>query len=163
MSDMTQRRIWIEKIRVLPEQMAALTAGLTPEQLTAPYLVGEWSVAQNVHHVADSHTNSYIRVKLILAEEHPTLRPYDQEVWATTPEANLPDLSASLTLLRGLHARWVTLFEELDAAQWARTGFHPDSGVVSVEEILCSYAAHGEAHLDQIRRTLAAAPQHASA
>jgi hypothetical protein len=163
MPDLAQRRIWIEKIRALPDEMADLTAGLTSVQLTTPYLAGEWSVAQNVHHVADSHMNSYIRLKLILAEDHPTLRPYDQDRWAATPEANLPDLGASLTLLAGLHARWATLFEGLSEEQWSRTGFHPENGNVSVEDILRSYAAHGEGHLDQIRRTLAAALQHAAA
>ena len=158
MSDHTQRQIWLEQIRALPAQLAELTAGLTLAQLATPFIPGEWSVAQNVHHVADSHMNSFIRLKLILAEDHPTLRPYDQDVWASTPEANLPDLSASLQLIAGLHARWAALFERLDAAQWQRTGFHPENGVVSVEDILRSYAAHGEGHLDQIRKTLAAAP-----
>ncbi len=157
------RLAWIEQIRSLPDELAALTRGLSSEQLTTCFLAGEWSVAQNVHHVADSHMNSYIRMKLILAEEQPTLRPYDQDVWATTPEANLPDLSASLTLLRGLHARWANLFERLEETQWLRTGYHPEHGAVSVEDILRSYAAHGEGHLDQIRRTLAASTWGAAA
>jgi hypothetical protein len=150
--------MWIAQIRSLPEELAVLTMGLSSEQLTSAFLAGEWSVAQNVHHLADSHMHSFIRLKLILAEEQPTLRPYDQDVWATTPEANLPDLRASLMLLRGLHARWADLFAGLDEAQWQRTGFHPEQGAVSVEKILRSYAAHGVAHLEQIRRTLAAAP-----
>jgi hypothetical protein len=162
MCENLMRPMWIDQIRRLPDELAALTSNLSPAQLITQYLAGEWSVAQNVHHVADSHMNSYIRLKLILAEEQPTLRPYDQDVWATTPEANLPDLSASLLLLAGLHARWATLFEGLDDAQWTRTGFHPENGVVSVEDILRSYAAHGIGHLDQIRRTLAAAPQAAA-
>jgi hypothetical protein len=148
----------IARIRRLPQQVAALTAGLTPAQLTTHFLAGEWSVAQNVHHLADSHMNCYIRLKLILTEENPTIRPYDQDLWALTPEANSPDLSASLTLLRGLHQHWADLFERLDEQQWQRTGFHPVNGVITPDTLLTSYAAHGEGHLDQMQRTLAAQP-----
>ncbi len=146
----------IEKIRQLPQQVADLTAGLTPEQLASHFLDGEWSVAQNVHHLADSHLNSYIRLKLILTEENPTVRPYDQDLWALTPEANVPDLSASLTLLRGLHQRWSDLFASLDDQQWQRKGFHPENGPITPEDLLDHYARHGEGHLDQMQRTLAA-------
>lgn len=154
-----ERQQRIAKIRQLPEQVAALVDGLTAAQLTTPFLAGEWSVAQNVHHLADSHLNSYIRLKLILTEENPTIRPYDQDDWAKTPEANLPDLSASLTLLHGLHQRWADLFDSLNEAQWQRTGFHPESGVITPISLLTGYAEHGEAHLDQIQRTLAAQPK----
>lgn len=150
------RQEYIDKIRQLPQQVAELVAPLTAAQLTTPFLAGEWSVAQNVHHLADSHMNSYIRLKLILTEENPTIRPYDQDAWALTPEANSPDLSASLALLVGLHQRWADLFARLDDAQWQRTGFHPEGGVISPETLVKSYAEHGEAHLDQMQRTLAA-------
>lgn len=154
------RQEMIAKLRRLPQQVAELTEKLTPEQLTSHYLPGEWSVAQNVHHLADSHMNSYIRLKLILTEENPTIRPYDQDLWAMTAEANSPDLSASLTLLRGLHQRWADLFESLDESQWQRTGIHPESGVITPASLLEYYSAHGEAHLDQMQRTLAAQPDH---
>lgn len=159
MIETSTREQAIERIRKLPEQVAELTAGLTPEQLTTHFLDGEWSVAQNVHHLADSHMNSYIRLKLILTEDNPTVRPYDQDMWAMTPEANQPDLSASLTLLRGLHQRWADLFASLNDAQWQRKGFHPESGVITPEDLLVAYADHGEGHLDQIERTLAAQPR----
>ena len=157
--DIAARQPLIAKIRQLPEQVAALTAGLTPEQLTTRFLAGEWSVAQNVHHLADSHLNSYIRLKLILTEENPTIRPYDQDLWALTPEANGADLSGSLTLLRGLHQRWADLFEALDESQWQRTGMHPESGVITPTSLLRGYANHGEGHLDQMQRTLDAQPK----
>jgi hypothetical protein len=143
----------------LPQQVTELTAELTPKQLTSHFLEGEWSVAQNVHHLADSHLNSYIRLKLILTEENPTIRPYDQDLWAETAEANSPDLTASLTLLRGLHQRWCDLFASLDESQWQRTGIHPESGVITPTSLLMTYAEHGEAHLDQMQRTLAAQPK----
>lgn len=152
------RQQWIEKIRQLPQQVAELTAGLSAEQLTTHFLDGEWSVAQNVHHLVDSHINSYIRLKLILTEDNPTIRPYDQDLWAMTPEANLADVSASLTILRGLHQRWADLFESLDEAQWQRKGFHPENGVITPETLVETYADHGEGHLDQMQRTLAAQP-----
>jgi hypothetical protein len=149
----------IAKIRHLPHQVAEFVAGLSAAQLTTPFLAGEWSVAQNVHHLADSHLNSYIRLKLILTEENPTVRPYDQNLWAMTPEANLPDLSASLNLLHGLHQRWADLFESLDEAQWQRKGWHPESGTITPLSLAMGYAKHGEDHLDQMSRTLAAQPQ----
>jgi hypothetical protein len=159
MLDGATRKELIEKIRCLPQQVADLTRELTTEQLTTHFLDGEWSVAQNVHHLADSHMNSYIRLKLILTEDNPTVCPYDQDLWAVTPEASGANLSASLTLLRGLHQRWSDLFEELDDAQWQRTGFHPENGVITPEDLLRTYAAHGEGHLDQMQRTLAAQPR----
>lgn len=113
-------------------------------------------MAQNVHHLADSHINSYIRLKLILTEEYPTIRPYDQDLWAATPEANSPDLTASLTLLAGLHQRWAHLFAGLDEQQWQRKGIHPANGEITPSSLLQGYAQHGEDHLDQMQRTLAA-------
>jgi hypothetical protein len=157
--EITTRQQQIEKIRKLPQQVKEFTAGLTPEQLTSHFLEGEWSVAQNVHHLADSHLNSYIRLKLILTEENPTIRPYDQERWAETAEANSPDLTASLTLLRGLHQRWADLFASLDESQWQRTGIHPESGVITPTTLVKTSAEHGEGHLDQMQRTLAAQPK----
>ena len=154
----TERTKLIAKIAQLPTQLENLTAVLSDAQLTTHFLPNEWTVAQNVHHVADSHMNSMIRMKLILTEEMPTLRPYLQDDWALLADGTPPDLQNSLLLLKGLHSRWVLLFESLSEAQWQRKGLHPDIGEVSVEDILISYAAHGEGHIDQIQRTLAAEP-----
>ena len=154
----SQRQILIGKIRALPDQLAELTAGLTAEQLTTPYLDGEWTVAQNVHHLPDSHMNSYIRCKLMATEDKPPLKPYDQDLWAAFPDAQAADISGSLALLRNLHARWVGFWEQLPEEAWSRTGIHQNDGVVALEDMLRLYAAHGEAHIDQITRTLAAQP-----
>jgi len=151
-----QRQTLINKIAALPGQIEELVAGLTPEQLTAHPLAGEWSVAQNVHHLADSHINSYVRCRLVLTEDHPTLKPYNQEDWAEIPDAASADVSTSLAILRGLHGRWVHFWEGLADADFARTAFHPESGEVTLQSLLETYAAHGEAHIDQITRTLAA-------
>lgn len=153
---MTDRALLIDKIRRLPEQIAELVDGLTDGQLTARPLAGEWSVAQNVHHLADSHMNSYIRCKLIATEVHPTLKPYDQEMWAELADASGPDVEVSLALLTALHSRWVVFWRNLPSDAWARTGFHPENGDVTLDDQLEAYAAHGESHIDQITRTLAA-------
>ncbi len=153
---MTDRQALIEKIRILPDQIAALVGGLTEEQLTTPYLCGEWTVAQNVHHLVDSHVNSYIRFKLILTEDYPTLGDYDQDAWATLPDASSAQVEYSLIILRGLHERWVKLLQSLDASQWSRAGVHPANGEVTIDSLLVTYAGHGEAHIDQIQRTLGA-------
>ncbi|MCX6045597.1 MAG: putative metal-dependent hydrolase [Chloroflexi bacterium] len=151
-----QRDEMIACIARLPVQLEALVHDLSPEQLTTHYLPNEWSVAQNVHHLADSHMNSFIRLKLILTEDHPTLKPYDQDAWAVRADADNLAIQSSLGLLQGLHRRWVTLFESLQEREWSRTGLHPENGEVSVEDLLRGYADHGEGHLDQITRTLAA-------
>lgn len=153
---MTNIQDAIGQIGRLPAELEALVGGLSPEQLTSAYLVGEWTVAQNVHHLADSHMNSYIRCKLIATEDNPTLKPYNQEDWAGFPDAQSADLSTSLALLRALHTRWVAFFTNLPEAAWQRTGYHPENGTVTLESQLHYYAAHGQGHLDQIRRTLAA-------
>jgi hypothetical protein len=151
----SDRRIYIEKIRQLPSQVRELVRELTDEQLYTHFLEGEWSVAQNVHHLVDSHMNTYIRMKLMLTEERPTLKPYDQAKWAELPDYQLP-IETSLKLLEALHERWTVLFESLSYEQWQRTGYHPEVGQIRVDDLLKSYAEHGEAHLDQIQRTLAA-------
>ncbi len=156
MTSQTERRVLIDKIKRLPAQLELLVGGLSYAQLHTHYLPEEWTVAQNVHHLADSHMNSFIRIKLILTEDNPTLRPYDQDAWAVTADYVHTPIVESLTLLRGLHSRWAILFEKLTPEQWSRTGFHPDNGVVTLDGLLQSYAAHGEGHLDQINRTLAA-------
>ena len=146
----------IEKIRRLPQQVEDLVAGLSPQQLTAKPLPNEWTVAQNVHHIADSHINSYVRCKLMATEDNPTLKPYDEGAWALLTDGSSPDLSDSLALLKALHARWARFWENLPEDAWQRTGQHPESGPVTLARQLELYVQHGEAHLDQIRRTLAA-------
>ena len=155
MLTLAERQDCIARLRRLPDQIAALVQPLTPAQMTAVTIPGEWTVAQNVHHLADSHMNAYIRVRLMLTEDRPPLKPYDQDEWAKLPDASAADVSDSLALLRGLHARWCALFESLADDQWPRVGVRPDKEV-TVEHILKSYAKHGEDHIDQIQRTLAA-------
>jgi hypothetical protein len=156
MTSQGERGELIAKFRALPSEVAKLVDGLSPEQLVARPLPGEWSVAQNVHHLVDSHLNSYVRCKLMMTEERPTLKPYDQALWAELPDASQADIADSLAMLRHLHARWVVFWESLGEDDWGRSAVHPESGVVSLDDQLRIYAEHGDEHLDQMTRTMGA-------
>lgn len=152
----TERNAMIAQIAALPAQLEALVSPLTVHQLTTHFLAGEWSVAQNIHHLADSHMNSFLRLKLVLDEDNIVFKPYNQDHWALMPDADNAEIGDSLNLLRGLHRRWVRLFESLTDEQWQRSGLHPEyQRLYTVDDILRIYSAHGEGHLDQIQRTLA--------
>ncbi len=151
-----ERQTAIARVAALPAQVSDLVEGLSAEQLTTAYDEGEWTIAQNVHHLCDSHMNSYLRCKLMATEEQPSLKPYDQDKWAELPDATTADLAASLALLSGLHARWVIFWESLSDDDWSRTGLHASGRVVTLEDQLSLYAWHGEAHLDQMQRVLIA-------
>jgi hypothetical protein len=151
------RQIMIETIRNFPDDLEALVSGLSEADLHTHYLDGEWTVAQNVHHLADSHMNSVIRLKLALTEDIPTIRPYDQDAWAELPDSHAIPLASSLMILRGLHERWCILWDSLDEAQWQRRYLHPETGrEATLERLLELYDEHCKAHIDQITRTLAA-------
>lgn len=151
-----ERRAYINTIRTFPDTLEALVNGLSVAQLTTPYLPDEWTVAQNVHHLMDSHMNAYMRLKWMLSEQNPTIKPYDQDVWAEYPDATDADISPSLSALRGLHKRWAHLFENLTETEWVRTGVHPEVGTITPEWLVRHYHEHCHAHIDQITRTLAA-------
>ncbi|MBU6333440.1 MAG: DinB family protein [Chloroflexi bacterium] len=155
MSDGT-RAAQIAAIAALPDQLRELVAGLDDATLTTVLVPGEWTVAQNVHHLADSHAQAFNRARLILTEAHPTITPYDQDAWARLPEAMAADLEPSLLILAGLHQRWAAFWRALPEPAWERSGWHPERGELRLDDLLQYYAAHGVAHLDQIRRTLAA-------
>ena len=149
-----QRAELIENIRQLPDQLAAAVAGWSDAQLDSRPDPREWSARQIVHHVADSHMNAFIRTKLALAEDKPTIRPYDQEVWAEMIDTRQPPIEESLLIMRGLHARWVRLWESLSDDDFRRTYFHPEMNeYVTLDEQLATYSQHGLDHIDQIRRT----------
>jgi hypothetical protein len=151
-----ERRALIAKLAALPRELEALVRPLPADALTARPAPGDWSVAQIVHHIADAHMNAFVRVKLILTEEHPTFKPWEQEAWGEQPEAQDAAVGDSLDIVRGLHARWVRLLEGLPDEAWRRTGLQPATGRVhTIEDILRTYANHGEAHLEQIRGVLA--------
>jgi hypothetical protein len=154
-----QRREAIEAIRRFPDELEVALEGLTEEQLTTRYIAHEWSVAQNVHHVADSHLNAYCRLRLLLTESSATVRAYDQDKWAELPDAKEADLRDSLLLIRSLHARWVKLWDSLSEADFSRAGVHPELGAYTVDDILRIYSGHGRGHIEQLGRQLAAGNQ----
>jgi DinB superfamily len=141
-----------EFIAVLEAEPAALRRaidGLSDEQLDTRYR--NWTVRQIVHHLADSHVNSYVRFKLALTEERPTIKPYDEGRWSALDDARTGDVRVPLALLDALHARWVQLLRCMTASQFARTFFHPETGtVVSLDEALGSYAWHCKHHTAQV-------------
>lgn len=156
--DARTRDALIAGIRDLPDALALAIADLSYAELRATPLGGEWSVAQIVHHIADSHVNSYVRCKLIATETDPPLKPYDEGAWAQLPDARTADVSDTLRLLHGLHARWAHFWATLPDEAWARCGHHLADGPVTLARQLQLYVDHGAAHLEQIRRTVAALP-----
>lgn len=157
MASQSERAGWIARIRALPGHLESLTEGLSAEQLTTRFMENEWSVAQNIHHLADAHMHVFLRTKWALTEEHSSIRPYQQDDWASSAESVHAEIEESLLLLKGLHARWARLLESLSEEQWQRAGLHlVRQTEISVERMAEVYAKHGEDHLDQISRTLAA-------
>ncbi len=150
----------IDQIRRFPAELETAVQGLNEEQLTTRYDPTEWSVAQNVHHVVDSHVNAYIRTRLILTEDKPTVRPYLQERWAELPDAKSPVITTSLLILRGLHQRWTELLDSLQEVDFRRSGIHPNiDGDYTIDDILQIYSEHGTGHIDQLQRQLQAGKQ----
>jgi hypothetical protein len=151
-----QRQALITEIAQFPAQVANAVRGLSPEQLTTTYLPGEWTIAQNIHHLADGNMNNYIRCKLTVTEHNPPLKSYDEYAWAQFPDATNADLSASQSLLANLHARWAMFWRNLPDDAWLRAGIHATDGALTLEQQLQNYVAHGRAHLEQIGRVRAA-------
>lgn len=146
-----ERRACIEEIRSFPSLLQQAVAGLDNEQLDTPYREGGWTVRQVAHHVADSHINGYSRMRMIVTEEHPTLKPYDQDAWAVLADYAMP-LEGTISLLQGLHERWAVFLESIPDESWGRTAYHPEDGDVTLEDFLKNYADHGTRHLEQIER-----------
>lgn len=144
-----ERDRMIDQIRRLPSLIEGAVSGLTDEQLDTRYREGGWTLRQVVHHLADSHLHAFIRMKLTLQEDHPTIQTYDQDDWAASPDAAMP-VDASLLLLRGLHDRWSTLLENVSDEEWARTAHHPENGTMRLDDFLRIYSRHGEHHVGQI-------------
>lgn len=143
-----QRAAAIEAIAATPAALRAAVAGLSDAQLDTPYRAGGWTVRQLVHHVPDSHMNAYVRIKLALTEEQPTISPYDEGRWAELPDSREVPIDVSLSLLEALHLRWVALLRALPAEAFARTIVHPDwPEPMSVDKLVALYAWHGRHHV----------------
>ena len=134
----------------LPEQLRNALDGLDHEQLGTPYREGGWTVRQLVHHVADSHMNAFVRVRLALTEQNPVISAYDEKAWAALHDSTAAPVEWSLELLESLHARWVMLLQSLDEAQWKRSFVHPERGPQSVEAATVLYGWHSRHHVAHI-------------
>lgn len=148
--DGPNRDAWIAEIAALPATMRAAVGGLSDAQLDTPYRDGGWTVRQVVHHVFDSHVNSYIRWRWALTEDTPLIKAYDEVRWAELPDAKSAPIDVSLRLLDALHERWVMLLRSLSEEQWARGFVHPENGDMSLDKTLGLYAWHGRHHVAHI-------------
>jgi hypothetical protein len=143
-----ERAAYVEQLATLPAALAAMAARVGTERLQLPYRPGGWTGQQVVHHVADSHLNSYCRFRLALTEDNPTIRPYDEVTWAELPDVAATPVAVSLALLDSLHQRWVVLLQHLTEAQWQRTFYHPGTQrEATLDQMLVLYAWHGRHHL----------------
>jgi hypothetical protein len=152
-----QRAKFISDIEQTPAAMWAATSGLSPEQLDTPYRDGGWTVRHVVHHVPDSHLNAYVRFKLALTEDEPTIKPYAEDRWAQLADTQSTPVEVSLVLLESLHTRWVRLLRSIEPEQWRRTFRHPEMGLVSLEKNVALYSWHGRhhvAHVTELRKRM---------
>lgn len=144
-----QREGAITDIAETPRWLRDAVDGLSPEQLDTRYRPDGWTVRQVVHHLPDSHLNSYTRFKLALTEDRPTVRVYDERLWAELPDVTGPP-ELSLRLLDALHERWVYLLRRVQDGEWERPLFHPELGQMRLDELLAFYAWHGRHHVAHI-------------
>jgi hypothetical protein len=152
-SDPGTRAAQIQTLRMLPERLRVAVAGLNDSQLDTPYREGGWTVRQVVHHVADSHAMAYIRCRLGLTEDWPTISPYNEAAWANLPDSRLP-VEISLAIIDGLHARWTTLFEALSDEDFQKGYNHPERGRENLArglEIYDWHSRHHTAHITNLR------------
>ena len=147
-----QKAIFLDDIEQTPARLRAAVQGLSDKQLDTPYRDGGWTVRQVVHHVPDSHMNAYVRFKLALTEEEPTIRPYMENLWAELPEAKTAPIDLSLTLLDSLHKRWTMVLRGIAPTEWKKTFRHPELGVVSLDKNLALYAWHGKHHVAHVTK-----------
>jgi uncharacterized damage-inducible protein DinB len=152
-----QRAQLIDTIEQTPTKLRAAVEGLSPQQLDTHYREGGWTVRQVSHHVPDSHMNAYVRFKLALTEDEPTIKPYAEDRWAQLADTQFTPVEVSLALLDSLHARWVQLLRSLKSEDWKRTFRHPELGAVSLERNLALYVWHGQhhvAHITELRKRM---------
>lgn len=147
-----QRQHHITEIEQLPQNMQKAVEALSDNQLDTPYREGGWTIRQVVHHVPDSHINSYIRFKWTLTEDSPTIKPYFEDRWAELPDTQHTPIEVSLRLLQALHQRWVVLLKSLREEDWPKVFIHLDTHKrIRLDTALAMYAWHGKHHLAHIQ------------
>ena len=155
-ADEKEIKQWISEIERLPSLLRNAVKGLNDSQLDTPYRPEGWTVRQVVHHLADSHMNAYTRFKLALTEDHPTIKPYDEKLWAEMDDAKNIPVEASLAILDALHVRFVHMLKKITPADHSKSVFHPESKrEMSVKFLMNLYAWHGKhhtAHITELRK-----------
>lgn len=141
-----ERSTRIEQVAELPARLRAAVASLSETQLDTPYRDGGWTVRQLVHHVADSHLHAFARTRFALAEDNPTISPYDEAAWAELPDSLAMPPEVSLSLLDALHQRWVYTLRATPAESFSRTIQHPENGPMTLDSIVNVYSWHGRHH-----------------
>ena len=142
---------WIKEIILLPKELGEIVRKLSDEQLQTPYRPEGWTVQQVVHHVADSHMNAYIRTKLALTEDNPTIKPYLEDRWAQLPDSQETPVLFSIQLIQALHYRWAVILTSLKFDDFKKTFFHPESKrTITVAELVGIYAWHGKHHMAHV-------------
>lgn len=147
-----ERAEYVARIRSLPEDLEACLAPFSPQEMNTPSEPGGWTPLQIVHHLADAHMNAMVRVKLILTEDKPIIKTIDENAWAHLPDSLELPVDYSLIALRGIHFRLAYLLEHLPTSAWERQGVHLERGLVSLDDILRTYAKHCSDHIEQIKR-----------
>lgn len=145
-----RRQQWINQIGETPSKLSEAVSGLEKAQIDTPYRPEGWTVRQVVHHLADSHLNSYVRIRLALTEDEPVVKPYREDLWAELHDAKAGEIDVSVTLLNALHERWTMLLRSLNDTDWKRKLQHPEAGPMTIEKATALYAWHGRHHVAQI-------------
>lgn len=153
--DAATRRAHIKTIEDTPTRFRSLTAGLDEAATDTPYRPGGWTIRQVVHHVADSHMNAYIRMKLAATEDNPAIKLYEEQLWAELPDGKRAPIEMSLALLDALHRRWALFLNNLSDDQFRRTFVHPEWGRIAIDESMALYAWHCRHHAAHIEQALA--------
>ncbi|MEI8133497.1 MAG: putative metal-dependent hydrolase [bacterium] len=143
-------KTFVNEIAQLPADLRASVSGLSESQLDSPYRDGGWTVRQVVHHLFDSHANSFIRLKLALTEDTPIIKPYDESLWAEHIDSKSAPVETSLNMIDGLHARWAQLLRSLSPEEIQRQFSHPESGLWRIDQQAAMYAWHGKHHRTHI-------------
>jgi uncharacterized damage-inducible protein DinB len=140
----------VQELELMPEKLRQTVAGLTPKQLDTQYRENGWTVRQVVHHIADAQMNSYIRIKLALTEDEPTIKPYDEAAWAELGDVRNAPVEAALKLHDAIMEKYVLLMRALDENGFSRSFIHPVSGKETIREHLAFSVWHGQHHMAQI-------------
>jgi hypothetical protein len=150
--DLDQIRRWIDNLSQFPGKLALEVKGMTDAQLDTSYRPGGWTARQVVHHLADSHMNSYIRFKWAITEDNPTIKGYNENIWSAMQDARQAPIDCSVDFISGLHARWVFMLMGMSESDFQRTFFHPEfDRTMRLDRMVGLYSWHGDHHLGHIR------------